>query len=89
MNHQSGTHRSLDPISVHRRTLMPVAAVCEANRSKPAGLDDASEELAGAGVFRNRPICHPPEVFVVRMLVFWLRRGCSGNTQENLVERGE
>src|SRR5215211_4198662 len=32
---------------------MPEVAVCEANRSKPAGLDDASEELAGAGVFRG------------------------------------
>ena len=105
-----------------RNNLTPESAVCEANRSKPAGLDDASEELAGARVFRggedplgltlfedstglekadafsyvvgdqtvrNRPICHPLEVFVVRMLVFWLRRGRSGNTLVNLVEGGE
>src|ERR671910_3661523 len=30
---------------------MPEAAVCFASCSKPAGLDYASEELAGAGVF--------------------------------------
>src|SRR5215208_6013750 len=32
---------------------MPEVAVCEANRLKPAGLDYASEELAGAGVLRG------------------------------------
>jgi hypothetical protein len=33
--------------------------------------------------------CHQSEIFAVRMLVFWLRRGRSGNTLENLVEGGE
>jgi hypothetical protein len=30
-----------------------------------------------------------PEIFAVRILLFWLRRGRSGNTLENLVEEGE
>src|SRR5215217_6010515 len=48
----------------------------------------SSKYRIAGGALQSTP-CHRSGVFAVRILVFWLRRGLSGNTLENLVEGGE